>query len=81
MTAAEVLRALKTDTTLRCVPVVMLSGQVWPKDTQELYNEGIACVIEMPVDLDSLERTLRVMKELWLGVARLPYEHQIVYPE
>lgn len=79
MTAVEVLHALKADDTLRCVPVIVLAGRLSPKDTRTLYNDSVACVIEMPSDLDSLERIFRIVKELWLGVARLPYAQQDVY--
>lgn len=80
MTAFEVLHALKADDTLRCVPVIVLAGPLSPRDTQTLYRDSVACVIEIPSDLDSLERIFAIMKELWLGIARLPYEHQDVYP-
>ena len=80
MTAFEVLQALKADEILRCVPVIVLAGQLSPNETQTLYNDSVACVVEMPGDLDSLERVFTTIKELWLGVARLPYEQQDVYP-
>jgi hypothetical protein len=80
MTALEVVRALKAEQVLRRVPVVVLSGRLSPNDTHSMYDESIACVIEMPSDLSSLERILGVINELWLGVARLPYEQQDVYP-
>ncbi len=80
MTALEVLRTLKADSVLHCVPVVVLAGRLSLRDTHALYEEGIACVIEMPSDLPALERTFGIIKELWLCTARLPYEQQDVYP-
>jgi hypothetical protein len=78
MTALQTLRALKSDPYLRCVPVTCL--RLASTETRNLYGEQAACVIEFPSTLDALERTLGSMKDLWLSVARSPYEQHDVYP-
>jgi hypothetical protein len=79
MTALQTLRALKSDAHLRCVPVIVVSGILSPKDIRDLYIEQAACVLEFPSSLDALQSMLATLKDLWLNHARLPYEQQDMY--
>jgi hypothetical protein len=58
----------------KVVPVVVLSAMPSPAAIEDLYVHQASCVIELPTDLHGIERILMTIKELWLHVARLPYE-------
>jgi FixJ family two-component response regulator len=81
LTAMETLVALKGDAILRRVPVVVLAGQLFPADIEALYNNQVACVLEMPAPGQPtvVEDVLNGIKDLWLNKARLPHEHQRLY--
>ena len=78
-TGLRLLQALKADEHLRPVPVVVLASSLTPAQIQAIYTEQAACVIEIPNNLENLQELLRVLRALWLNVARLPYERNIVY--
>ena len=79
MSATETLSALKSDSLLRAVPVVVLAGTLSPENIELLYGAGVACVFKIPAALDELESMLHDIKALWLNKARLPYERQTAY--
>jgi DNA-binding NarL/FixJ family response regulator len=80
LTALETLVALKGDAILRRVPVVVLAGQLFPRDIEDLYNNQVACVLEMaPGQSALIEDVLNGIKDLWLNKARLPHEQQRLY--
>ena len=74
MSVIQILTALKTDMQFKVVPIVVLSAMPSPAAIGDLYAHQAACVIELPTDLDGIEAALRTIKNLWLHVARLPYE-------
>ncbi len=78
MTAIETLAALKSDASLRPVPVIVLAGALSPFQIHELYVNQVACVFEMPRDPEALGRILRTMKELWMQNAYVPYGNRTV---
>ena len=80
MTAVEIVSALKADEALRCIPVVVLTDRLSPTDTYKLYDVFVSCVIELPTTLLEFEKTLGMIKDLWLGIACLPYLEGNVYP-
>ncbi|HYI95937.1 MAG TPA: hypothetical protein VEX68_20515 [Bryobacteraceae bacterium] len=74
MSVIQILTALKTDIQFKVVPVVVLSAMPSPAAIRDLYAHQAACVIELPTDLDGIEVALKTIKNLWLHVARLPYD-------
>jgi len=81
MTAVEIVSALKADEALRCIPVVVLTDRLSPTDTYKLYDVFVSCVIELPTTFLEFEKTLGMIKDLWLGIACLPYRAGKVYPD
>lgn len=68
----EVLRQLKDDTTLRKIPVVVLSTSSSPKDVDTCYLYGANSFTVKPVNLEHFERFVKLLKEYWLETAILP---------
>jgi CheY-like chemotaxis protein len=72
MDGRAVLRAIKGDTALRRIPVVVLSTSQAPMDVSDAYDLGANCYIVKPIDLDEFVGVLRDIERFWLGRASLP---------
>jgi CheY-like chemotaxis protein len=72
MDGREVLRAMKSDQTLKMIPVVALTTSAAREDVDFCYSSGANAFISKPVDLDEFINTIRQFKLFWLNVATLP---------
>jgi DNA-binding response OmpR family regulator len=68
----EVLAEIKSDATLRRIPVVVLTTSQSEEDVLTVYNLSGNCYVLKPVDLEEFMRTIRCIEEFWLRTARLP---------
>jgi hypothetical protein len=57
----------------------VLADRLSPTDTHKLYDVLVSCVIELPTTFLELQKTLGTIKDLWLGIACLPYGAGTVY--
>ncbi len=70
----EVLADIKRDSSLRRIPVVVLTTSSAEKDILKAYDLQANCYITKPVDLDTFSSVLRSIHDFWFGVAKLPDE-------
>lgn len=63
-----VLREIKADDRLRCIPVVVLTSSTAAADVRECYDLHANCYVVKPMDFDEFERAVRTIEEFWLGV-------------
>lgn len=68
----EVLAEIKRDPAFIHIPVVVQTSSEAPFDIQRAYNLHANCYITKPVGLDDFSRTMRILAEFWVTVARLP---------
>ncbi|MDZ4278181.1 MAG: response regulator [Dehalococcoidia bacterium] len=68
----EVLQELKSDTSLRRIPVVVLTTSQAEQDIVRTYNLHANCYITKPVDLDQFMRVVQAIEDFWLCIVRLP---------
>jgi CheY-like chemotaxis protein len=68
----EVLKEMKADTTLRHIPVVMLTTSNRDEDIIKSYEEGACTYIRKPVDFDQLKDVVKQFALYWGLVATLP---------
>jgi two-component system response regulator len=66
----EVLEAIKTDPSLKSIPVVVLTTSESLEDVMQSYRLHANCFITKPVELDAFAQVFH----FWLSVARLPQE-------
>jgi len=71
----EVLATLKADTTLKHIPVVVLTTSSAEVDILKSYQLHANCYITKPVDLEQFVSVVRSIDEFWLTVVKLPSEH------
>jgi CheY-like chemotaxis protein len=71
-TGVEVLREIKTDQSLKLIPVVILSTSAAQEDIIQSYSLHANCYITKPVDFVQFTKVIRLIEEFWLAVVQLP---------
>jgi CheY-like chemotaxis protein len=74
MNGREFLQAVKQDSALRTIPVVVLTTSDVERDVIESYHLGAAGYIVKPVDLDQLIQAIKGVESYWFTVVKLPQE-------
>lgn len=70
----EVLREIKTDPSLRRIPVVVLTTSQAEADVHTAYDLHANCYITKPVDFERFNQIIRLIHEFWLTIVSLPEE-------
>ena len=68
----EVLKSIKTNNTLKKIPVVILTTSKSEEDIFHTYDLHANCYITKPVDLDQFITVIQSIKHFWLSVVKLP---------
>src|SRR5205823_192474 len=68
----EVLAQVKTDESLRVIPVVILTTSADERDVEWCYAAGANSFMQKPVDLDGFMRSIKRLKEFWFEVVIVP---------
>ena len=68
----EVLAEIKSERTLRCIPVVVFSTSTNPEDISVAYHLQANCYVVKPEDLDSLIDLSKLLEAFWLRTVWLP---------
>ena len=68
----EVLSELKTDPTLRSIPVVMLTTSDREEDVLKSYHDGASTFISKPLTFDKLKQTLESFADYWSHAKVVP---------
>jgi chemotaxis family two-component system response regulator Rcp1 len=68
----EVLKEIKESSTLKCIPVVILTTSASEADIMRSYEFHANCYISKPVDLEGFLKVVRSIDNFWLSVVRLP---------
>src|SRR6267143_5395988 len=68
----EVLAEVKSDPSLKRIPVVVLTTSKAEEDILKTYNLHANCYITKPVDLEQFVTVVRYIEDFWLAIVRLP---------
>lgn len=68
----EVLKQVKSDPSLKTIPVVMLTTSGNDRDIQASYGNGANSYIVKPVDFKKFRQSIKELKMYWLISNRLP---------
>lgn len=71
----EVLNEIKSDETLKCIPVVILTSSPAEEDVIKSYQLQANCFISKPIDLDSFIEIIHSIEHYWLSIVKLPPNH------
>jgi len=72
MDGREVLARIKSDETLKVIPVVVLTTSQAEEDVLRAYRLSANCYVTKPVDLHQFNRIVQAIEEFWLTVVSLP---------
>ena len=68
----EVLRELKSDPSLKLIPIIVLTTSSADKDVLESYALSANCFITKPVDFQQFIDVVRSVERFWLSIVTLP---------
>lgn len=68
----EVLAEIKTDETLRSIPVVVLTMSKAEEDILKTYQQHANCYITKPIDMEQFITTMKQIEGFWLTIVKLP---------
>jgi len=68
----EVLKEIKEDPELRCIPVVILTTSSAIEDIIKTYSNYANCYITKPVDFDQFLKVVQSIENFWLTIVKLP---------
>lgn len=69
----EVLAEVKSDASLKAIPVVVLTTSASDEDILRSYNLNANCYITKPVDFEQFASVVRRIEEFWFMVVKLPF--------
>jgi chemotaxis family two-component system response regulator Rcp1 len=68
----EVLRELKSDSSLKLIPIIVLTTSRADKDILQSYELNANCYITKPVDFEQFIEVVKSIENFWLSVVTLP---------
>ncbi|MCM5681716.1 response regulator [Schlegelella sp. S2-27] len=68
----EVLETIKSDPSLKTIPVVILTTSQAEEDVIRAYHLNANCYVTKPVDFEQFMRIVQTIEEFWLSVVTLP---------
>ena len=72
MSGREVLTQIKQHSSLRAIPVVILTSSDAEQDVAKSYELGANCYVTKPVGLDAFQAIVRAVDGFWFTVVKLP---------
>lgn len=74
MDGQEVLTSVKSDPTLKRIPVIVLTTSEDEEDILKSYELNANCYITKPIDIQQFTRMVQLLEEFWLAAVQLPSE-------
>jgi len=68
----EILRVLKSDPSMRSLPVIIFSNSMRPEDVDGAYAAGANSYLFKPSEPSELKGVAFALEQFWFSVARLP---------
>ncbi len=70
----EVLEQIKSDRSLKSIPVLVLTTSQDEEDVLLAYTLQSNCYITKPIDSDQFGRVIKNIEEFWLSIVKLPHD-------
>lgn len=74
MDGREVLAAVKSDPSLKLIPVVILTTSADEHDVLRSYNLNANCYVTKPLDVHQFIQVVQLISNFWVAAVRLPTE-------
>jgi two-component system response regulator len=72
MDGRKTLDTIKKDSTLKQIPVIVLTTSADERDVLACYQMGANTYVQKPVSFEALIEAIRRLKEYWFEIALLP---------
>ncbi|MBD2437437.1 response regulator [Nostoc sp. FACHB-110] len=72
MDGREVLTEIKSDSSLKLIPVVILTTSTDEQDILRSYNLNANCYVTKPLDVYQFIQVIQLIKDFWLLAVKLP---------
>ena len=72
MNGHEVVKFIKTNDSLKCIPVIMLTTSTSPNDVRQSYQNLANCFITKPVDVNDFLNVISSIENFWISIVQLP---------
>lgn len=72
MDGREVLEEIKADTTLRLIPLVILTTSEAEEDVLRAYGSHANCYVSKPLEFNQFAQVIHSIKRFWFDIATLP---------
>ena len=76
MDGREVLVQIKADSSLKTIPIVILTTSNSQVDIAKSYQLQANCYLSKPVQLDAFESLVKSINDFWLTKVKLPMQRQ-----
>ncbi|QDU64320.1 Response regulator rcp1 [Planctomycetes bacterium Pan216] len=76
MDGREALAEIKSDASLRRIPVIILTTSKADEDVLQSYDLGVNSYIAKPVTFDSLVDVIKGFEQYWIHIVALPPDSQ-----
>ncbi len=70
----EVLAEIKADSSLKRIPVVIVTSSEAEQDVLKTYDLHVNCYVNKPVDLEQFIKVVQSIETFWLTIVKLPSE-------
>ena len=71
----DVLAEIKSDASLRSIPIVVLTSSRADEDVHSIYDLHANCYINKPTDIHHFVEIIQSLSKFWLTVVTLPSHH------
>lgn len=72
MDGKKVLTEIKSDNDLKKIPVLILTSSAAEEDINKTYECYANCYLQKPSDLDQFINIIKIIKDFWFSIAKLP---------
>lgn len=72
MGGREVLKEIRSDESLKDIPVVVLTTSDVERDVENSYRLGANSYVTKPMDMDQFVAAVLAIEDYWFGLVRLP---------
>jgi chemotaxis family two-component system response regulator Rcp1 len=73
-TGLEVLGEIKSDSSLKHIPVVILTSSKDEEDILKTYTSHANAYVTKPVDFEKFLKVVRGIEDFWLNIVKLPHK-------
>ena len=74
----EVLSEIKSDLSLRLIPVVVMTTSQAEEDIIKAYSLHANCFVTKPLELDQFNYTMKSIVEFWHSLVKLPRKEYVL---